>query len=149
MIKDLRSLLVVCMLCVLFLSSCDKEAPVPYDPLSTNAVITQLKGDWLCTYVEENVYINDTGEVLRVSEGESNDTFTFANTYYQKKSSPHRYFVYGASKTGNGKTYLHLEEYDSNYYTLEVTSLNNNTMAWKITFEGSNSKAIKLMYFKR
>jgi len=133
---------------LLFLVSCgEKEAVAPNDPDSSNPIITQIKGDWLCTFVEESVYMNDTGEVLRVTEGESNDVYTFANTYYQKKSSPYRYFVYAASKGNGGKMYLHLEGYDA--YTLEVTTLNTSSMVWEMTFHGNSSKSVRHFYFKR
>lgn len=141
---------ILSMLCVFTLSSCDgDEVVAPDDPDFGSALVAQLRGDWQCTYVEESVYMNDTGQLLRVTEGENDDVFTMGNRHYQKRSSPYRYFVYGAGRGSNGNPVLYMEEYDSNYYTVEVTTLNSTNMVWKITFQGSGARAIKHMYFKR
>lgn len=145
----LLPVLVLILFCLFMLFSCgEDEAVAPKDTVSSNATIAQLLGNWQCTHIEESVYMNN-GQVLRVTENESDDVFTFANTYYQKKSSPYRYFVYGASRGSNGNPILHLEEYDARYYTVEVTSLNTSAMRWRITFQGSNAKAITNIHFRR
>jgi hypothetical protein len=148
--KSLRLLFTLSMLCLLSLSSCDKDnlGIDPNDSVSTNPIINQLRGNWSCNYIEENIYTNDTGKLIGTTKGEYDDVFVFASTFYQKRSSPYRNFVYGASRGSNGNIFLHLEEYDK-HYTLEVTTLNATTMVWKLTFQGNNAKAIKYMYFKK